>query len=68
MLNTDSILYLCLGALALAVIAVLVDRVNFPQRRFRPKRIRIAEEGAARDRTGAHIVDIDPPEQIGSGS
>ncbi len=65
MLNTDSILLLCLGALALAVIAVLLDRVNFPQRRFKAKQIRVAEEGPARDRTGAHIVDIEPPEQLG---
>ncbi len=65
MLNTDSILLLCAGALALAVIAVLLDRVNFPQRRFKAKQIRVAEKGPARDRTGAHIVDIDPPEQVG---
>lgn len=67
MLNNDSILMLCAGALLLALIAVVLDRVNFPQRRFRPKRIQISEHGAARDRTGAHIVDVDPPEQIGQG-
>lgn len=56
-LNTFSVLALVLGALFLSLIAVLIDRINFPQRRFRPKQIR-TDQGVTRDRTGAHIVDV----------
>ena len=34
-LTGGNILLLCLGALILALIAVLIDRINFPQARFR---------------------------------
>ncbi len=46
----------------LGLIAVVIDRLNFPQRKFRPKTVSIEpkERRAARDRTGAHIVDFDP--------
>lgn len=46
----------------LGLIAVVIDRLNFPQRKFRPKTVAIEpkERHAARDRTGAHIVDFDP--------
>ena len=57
-LNTFSVLALVLGALFLSLIAVLVDRINFPQRRFRPKQIQTGDHGATRDRTGAHIVEV----------
>ncbi|MFV0525331.1 MAG: hypothetical protein ACK5RL_12645 [Acidimicrobiales bacterium] len=43
-------------AVALGLAVVMVDRVNFPQRQFRPRRIEVAE-GDERDRTGAHIVE-----------
>lgn len=57
-INTSSVLSLILGALVLSLIAVVLDRLNFPQRPFRPKQIRTERGGPSRDRTGAHIVDI----------
>lgn len=56
-IEAGTITWLVLGALLLAALAVVIDRVNFPQRPFRPKRIETSEAGAARDRTGAHILD-----------
>ncbi len=48
------------GALVLGLAAVLLDRINFPQKRFRPKAVIIDPlAGAARDRTGAHVIDLD---------
>jgi hypothetical protein len=48
---------LVIAALVLAALAVLVDRLNFPQRRFRPRSVPLVEgEEPRRDRTGAHIV------------
>lgn len=58
-LTGNTVFLLCAGALILALIAVLVDRLNFPQSRFRPKQIMPSERHPTRDRTGAHIVDID---------
>lgn len=53
------VMALVAGALVLGGVAVIVDRLNFPQRRFVPKRVKIDDEGdATRDRTGAHIVDL----------
>ncbi len=57
-LNTFSVLALVVGALFLSLIAVLLDRINFPQRRFRPKQIRTGRRGSSRDRTGAHVVEV----------
>lgn len=62
-LTGGNILLLCLGALILALIAVLIDRINFPQPRFRARQIRPSERTPARDRTGAHIVDVDSFEE-----
>lgn len=62
-LNTLSLLALIVGALLLSLVAVLLDRVNFPQRRFQPKQIRTGDDGPARDRTGAHILEV-PPEEF----
>ena len=58
-MNIDSgfITWLVLAALVLGTLAVLLDRVNFPQTPFQPKRIKIPPQGATRDRTGAHILD-----------
>lgn len=56
--NTGSVLFLVTGALVLGLIAVLLDRLNFPQRPFRTKQIRTGPGGPVRDRTGAHIVDV----------
>jgi hypothetical protein len=44
-------------------MAVVLDRLNFPQPRFRAKGVRIdPHDGPSRDRTGAHIVDIESNE------
>ena len=43
----------------LALIAVVIDRLNFPQRKFHPKRVWTYGHGPFRDRTGAHIIDVD---------
>ncbi len=58
-LTGNSVFLLCAGALILAVIGVLVDRLNFPQGRFRPKQIKPNRRGPTRDRTGAHILDVE---------
>jgi hypothetical protein len=58
-INTNSVTSLIIAAVILAAIAVIVDRLNFPQKPFRPKRIETGgRRGPARDRTGAHIVDV----------
>ena len=58
-INTGSVTSLIIGAVILGVIAVLLDRLNFPQKPFRPKRIETDRRGGpTRDRTGAHIVDV----------
>ncbi len=57
-INTGSVLSLLFAAVVLGVLAVLLDRVNFPQRPFRAKQIQPSSEGPIRDRTGAHIVDV----------
>ena len=45
------------AGLLLALIAVIIDRLNFPQRKFTPKRVWTYGRGPFRDRTGAHIVE-----------
>lgn len=49
--------WLVVGSLLLGILAVVIDRVNFPQKPFRPRRIETGAYGSRRDRTGAHIVD-----------
>ncbi len=57
-MNQSTVLLLCLGGVVLSAIAVIIDRVNFPQRRFRPRSIRIDPRSRrTRDRTGAHVVN-----------
>lgn len=58
-LTGNMVFLLCAAALILALIAVLVDRLNFPQKRFRPKQIKPSQRGPTRDRTGAHILDVE---------
>lgn len=53
------ITWLVFAALVLGLLAVVLDRVNFPQKPFQAKRIRTGAKGASRDRTGAHIIDDD---------
>ena len=57
-IDATTITGLVVIAMWLGALAVVIDRVNFPQKPFRPKRIETGERGAARDRTGAHIVDV----------
>lgn len=58
---SNTVLALLAGALLLGLIAVLIDRLNFPQRRFVPRRTVVRRRGGRqRDRTGAHITDFDP--------
>lgn len=49
------------GALILAAAAVAIDRLNFPQRPFRPEQLPDGKV-VRRDRTGAHIVEEDSDE------
>lgn len=58
-LTGNMVFLLCAAALILALIAVLVDRLNFPQPRFRPKQIKPSAQYPTRDRTGAHILDVE---------
>lgn len=56
---TQNLVFLLCGAgLVLTLAAVLIDRLNFPQRRFRPKSIEVDGNHASRDRTGAHVNNI----------
>lgn len=49
---------LVIGALVLSALAVLVDRLNFPQRPFKPRPVPLRDgKEPPRDRTGAHMVD-----------
>lgn len=56
-IDAGLITWLIVGALLLGALGVVIDRVNFPQKPFKPKRIETSDLGQARDRTGAHIVD-----------
>lgn len=58
-LTSSTIFLMAIGALVLAFIAVLVDRLNFPQPRFRARQVRPSESTPSRDRTGAQIIDVD---------
>jgi hypothetical protein len=62
-LTGNTIFLLGAGALVLALIAVLVDRLNFPQARFRPRQIRTSDRHPTRDRTGAQIIEVDSVEE-----
>ena len=55
--NVATVTWLIGASLLLGALAVVLDRVNFPQKPFRPKRIRTNARGASRDRTGAHIIN-----------
>lgn len=61
-INAGTVTWLVVAALVLGVLAVVLDRVNFPQKPFRPKRIQTGASGSSRDRTGAHIIDGDAPD------
>lgn len=60
------VLQLCAAGLILSLAAVLIDRLNFPQRRFRAKSIEVERRYSSRDRTGAHVNTFpteDTPDQ-----
>ena len=61
-IDAGTITWLVIGALLLGALAVVIDRVNFPQKPFRPRRIEPGDRGASRDRTGAHIVEVSEDE------
>lgn len=56
-MTQSTIFALCAGGFVLGLIAVIIDRLNFPQRRFVPRGVPPQDHGPNRDRTGAHIVD-----------
>jgi hypothetical protein len=63
-MTQNAVLLLCAGGLLLGLIAVVIDRVNFPQRRFTAKGVRLSRrKGPSRDRTGAHIIDLEDPSE-----
>lgn len=53
----------CAAGLVLAVAAIIIDRLNFPQRRFRPKVVEMETKYSNRDRTGAHVTTLPTQEQ-----
>lgn len=60
-MTANTVYLLCGGGLILGGIGVIIDRLNFPQRRFMAKGVSISSDiGATRDRTGAHILDLEP--------
>ncbi len=61
-LSPTDIALLIIAALIIGFIAVVVDRLNFPQRKFRSKAIELQGRGPHRDRTGAHIIDLEEDE------
>lgn len=51
------LLGLAAAGLLLALVSVLIDRLNFPQPRFRARKVVYDRKGPHRDRTGAHVVE-----------
>lgn len=63
-MTRNDLILLILGATGLGLMGVIIDRLNFPQRKFRPKTIALKNsQPQHRDRTGAHITDFVPPEE-----
>lgn len=60
-----TITWLIVGAVILSVLAVVLDRVNFPQKPFRARQIVSDGSRAPRDRTGAHLIDEDGEDEAG---
>ncbi len=60
-MDATSLLLMLGAAIVLGLIAVVIDRLNFSQPKFKPQQIEvdIDSESSTRDRTGAHITDYD---------
>ncbi len=61
-MTQQTVLLLAGSGLVLGLIAVVIDRLNFPQPKFRAKGVKVVDGRQARDRTGAHIIDVDDPQ------
>jgi len=58
----SALLWMTIAAVLLSGLAVVLDRVNFPQRPFRSRSVITEGKGAKRDRTGAHVAHEEPNE------
>jgi hypothetical protein len=59
-MDATSLLLMLGAAILLGLIAVVIDRLNFSQPKFRPRKIEVEiDKGKTRDRTGSHITDTD---------
>jgi len=56
-MDTTSLLLMFGAATVLGLIAVVIDRLNFTQPKFRPRKIEVDLDHSTRDRTGSHIAD-----------
>jgi len=57
-MDKTTLLLMVGAAIILALIAVVIDRLNFTQPKFRPRKLEVdLDTHHTRDRTGAHIVD-----------
>ncbi len=57
-MTQQNLMLLFVGAVLLALIGVVIDRLNFPQKPFRPKTTMVEKGWHTRDRTGAHITEL----------
>lgn len=59
-MDVTSLLLMLGAAIILGLIAVVIDRLNFSQPKFRARKLEVdLDQGHTRDRTGSHIVDSD---------
>lgn len=60
-MDATSLLLMLGAAIILGLIAVVIDRLNFSQPKFKPRKIEvdIDKSQSSRDRTGSHITDTD---------
>ncbi len=60
-MDTTSLLLMLGAAIILGLIAVVIDRLNFTQTKFEPRKIEVDLDHHTRDRTGSHIADPGQP-------